>query len=210
MREIHTGKANFSFLLKNGISMPFLYALLIVPISIGSLSWVPQAFPKKFSESEVETLDIIEVTGESVKTTAREYSFPLPVVDAAFSEHPSHLLPLPEIQINHPHSRTSQVLIDQTGKTRGIVTPVKPLKTEHPPYPRRARESGWEGRVVVQLDITPQGNVLTATIHESSGYSGLDNSAIQAAKNWTFKPAKNGGFPIASTVNIPVQFDLVQ
>ena len=190
--------------------MPFIYALFSVPIYIGSLCWVPQVFPGKFSDSEIETLDVIEVTGESVKTTAREYSFPLPGFHAAFSERPSYVLPLPEIQANHPHSRTSQVLIDQTGKTRGIVTPVKPLKTERPPYSRKARESGWQGRVVLQLNITPHGRVMTAAIHESSGYSMLDNSAIQAAKNWTFVPAKNGGFPVASTVNIPIQFDLVQ
>ena len=210
MREIHTGKATFSLLSKNWISMPFIYALLSIPIYIGSLCWAPQVFPEEFSDSEIETLDVIEVTGESVKTTAREYSFPLPVFPAAFSERPSLVLPLPEIQVNHPHSRTSQVLIDQTGKSHGIVTPVKPLKTERPPYPRKARESGWQGRVVLQLNITPHGRVMTAAIHESSGYSMLDNSAIQAAKNWTFVPAKNGGFPVASTVNIPIQFDLVQ
>jgi TonB family protein len=172
--------------------MPFIYALLSIPIYIGSLCWAPQVFPEEFSDSEIETLDVIEVTGESVKTTAREYSFPLPVFPAAFSERPNHVLPLPEIQVNHPHPRTSQVLIDQTGKTRGIVTPVKPLKTERPPYPRKARESGWQGRVVLQLNITSHGRVMTAAIHESSGYSMLDNSAIQAAKNWTFVPAKNG------------------
>jgi hypothetical protein len=110
----------------------------------GSICLVSQVFSEEFSDSEVETLDIIEVTGETVKAIAREYSFPLPTFKATFSERPYHLLSLPEIQINYPRARTSQVLIDQTGKTRGIVTPVKPLKTEHPPYPRRAREKdGW-------------------------------------------------------------------
>lgn len=190
--------------------MPFIYALFSVPIYIGSLCWVPQVFPGNFSDSEIETLDVIEVTGQTLKSTTQAFSFPLPIFRPELHKNLSRALPLPEIHINRIHPHTSRVLIDQTGKIRGIVTPVKPLKTERPPYPRRARESGWQGRVILQLSITPHGRVMTAAIHESSGYTLLDNSAIQAAKNWTFEPAKNGGFPVPSTVNIPIQFDLVQ
>jgi TonB family protein len=210
MREIHPEKATFSLLSKDRISLLLFYALLIAPIYIGSLCWIPQAFPEEISESEIETLDVIEVTGQTLKSTTQAFSFPLPIFPPELHKNLSGALPLPEIHIHRIHPHTSQVLIDQTGKIRGIVTPVKPLKTERPPYPRRARESGWQGRVILQLSITPHGRVMTADIHESSGYSLLDNSAIQAAKNWTFEPAKNGGFPVASTVNIPIQFDLVQ
>lgn len=210
MREIHPDKATFSLLAKDWISLPLFYALLIVPIYIGSLCWIPQAFPEEFSESGIETLDVIEVTGQTLKSTTQAFSFPLPIFRPEPHKNLSKALPLPEIHINRIHPHTSRVLKDQTGKIRGIVTPVKPLKTERPPYPRRARESGWQGRVILQLSITPHGKVMTAAIHESSGYSLLDNSAVEAAKNWTFEPAKNGGFPVASTVNIPIQFDLVQ
>jgi TonB family protein len=196
MQEIPSNKAVFPYPSKDWISLSLFYALLIAPIYIGSLCCVPQVFSEEFSESEIETLDVIEVTGQTLKSTTQVFSFPLPI--------------FPAKHINRIHSHTSQVLIDQTGKIRGIVTPVKPLNTERPPYPRRARESGWQGRVILQLSISPHGRVMTAAIHESSGYSLLDNSAIQAAKNWTFEPAKNGGFPVASTVNIPIQFDLVQ
>jgi TonB family protein len=210
MQEIPSNKAVFPYPSKDWISLSLFYALLIVPIYIGSLCCVPQVFSEEFSESEIETLDVIEVTGQTLKSTTQVFSFPLPIFPAKLHKNLSRGLPLPEFHINRIHSHTSQVLIDQTGKIRGIVTPVKPLNTERPPYPRRARESGWQGRVILQLSISPHGRVMTAAIHESSGYSLLDNSAIQAAKNWTFEPAKNGGFPVASTVNIPIQFDLVQ
>jgi TonB family protein len=210
MQEILHDKAVFPCHSKDWISLPLFYALLIVPICIGSLCWVPQVFSEEFSESEIETLDVIEVTGQTLKSTTQAFSFPLPIFRSELHKNFSRALPLPEFHIHRIQPHTSPVLIDQTGKIRGIVSPVKPLKTERPPYPRRARESGWQGRVILQLSITPHGRVLTADIHESSGYSLLDDSAIQAAKNWTFEPAKNGGFPVASTVNIPIQFDLVQ
>jgi TonB family protein len=210
MQEIHTGKATFSLLSEDWIPLPIFYALLIVPIFVGSLCWAPQVFPEEFSESEIETLEVIEVTGQNLTSTTQAFSFPLPIFRPELHKNFSRALPLPEFHIHRIHPHTSQVLIDQTGAIRGIVTPVTPLNIQHPPYPRRARESGWQGRVILQLSITPHGKVMTADIHESSGYSLLDDSAIQAAKNWTFEPAKNGGFPMASTVNIPIQFDLVQ
>ena len=210
MQEIHPNKIVFARHSKYLISLPLFYTLLIGPISIGSLCCVHKVFPEEFSESEIETLEVIEVTGQTLKATTQAFSFPQPIFRPELHKNLSRGLPLPEFHINRIHPHTSQILIDQTGKIRGIVTPAKPLKTERPPYPRRARESGWQGRVILQLSISPHGRVMTAAIHESSGYSLLDNSAIQAAKNWTFEPAKNGGFPVPSTVNIPIQFDLVQ
>ena len=136
MREIHPDKATFFLLSKDWISLPLFYALLSVPISIGFLCWIPQAFPEEFSESEIETLDVIEVTGQTLKSTTQAFSFPLPIFRPELHKNLSRALPLPEIHINRSHPHTSQVLIDQTGKIRGIVPPVKPLKTERPPVPR--------------------------------------------------------------------------
>ena len=116
----------------------------------------------------------------------------------------------PELKLIKQIPTHSHIILDQTAKTRTLHTPVQPLKTERPPYPRRAREQGWHGRVILRLHISDHGLVESATIHKSSGYQLLDDNAIKAATQWTFQPAKNGGFPVASTVNIPIQFDLRQ
>ncbi len=159
---------------------------------------------------EIETLDVIEITGAKVEQTPRNMNF----------SHPSFPPPIP-LQLTH--FKVGQVLnlvkampfqartlVDQTAKTTHLHSPVRPLKTDRPLYPRRAREQGWHGRTSVQLKVLPTGTVASATILESSGYQLLDDNAIKAAKQWTFRPAKNGGFPVSSTVNIPIQFDLVQ
>ena len=54
----------------------------------------------------------------------------------------------------------------------------------------------------------PDGTVESSAIHKSSGYEILDDGAVKAATQWTFEPAKNGAFPVPTTVNIPIQFDL--
>ncbi len=159
---------------------------------------------------EIETLDVIEVTGAAVEHAPREFSFPLPEFLPLLQPTATPLLAFPDIRVNTPREQNTQTLLDPTAKTHGIYTPVAPLKTDHPPYPRRARNQGWEGKVILQLHIDPQGRVESANVQQSSGYTLLDASALQTVQEWAFAPAKNGEFPIASTVNIPIKFDLTQ
>ena len=159
-------------------------------------------------EEEIETLDVIEITGTAVEQEPRDLNFSLPEIQATSYGHSSEYLALPQQELVKLLPKPSIVLLDQTAKTRKILTPVKPLKTERPPYPRRAREQGWHGRVILRLEISPDGRVESSEIHKSSGYEILDDGAIKAATQWTFEPAKNGAFPVATTVNIPIQFDL--
>ena len=116
----------------------------------------------------------------------------------------------PEWTLSKPILRPSRILLDHTAKNRNLHTPVRPLKTARPAYPRRAREQGWHGRVIVRLTISANGAVKSGTIHQSSEHTLLDDQALNAATQWTFEPAKNGAFPVAATVDIPIQFDLVR
>ena len=160
-------------------------------------------------EEDIETLDVIEITGSVVEQTPRELNFPSPEIIRHHLDV-SKYLSRPELKLVKRIPNPSRILLDQTAKTRNLHTPVKPVKTQRPPYPRRAREQGWHGRVILRLKILADGTVESSTIHQSSGYQLLDDNAMKAATEWTFQPAKNGGFPVAATVNIPIQFDLVQ
>jgi protein TonB len=177
--------------------------ILLAPLSIAySL--------ERSGEEEIETLDLIEITGSIVEKTPRDLSFPIP--ETPTYPHWSYVghLSDPEWRFVKPIPTHSGILLDQTAKTINLHTPVKPLKTERPVYPRLAREQGWHGRAIVRLNITAKGTVESGTIHQSTGHQLLDDHAVNAATQWTFEPAKNGGFPVATTVNIPIQFDLVQ
>ena len=106
------------------------------------------------------------------------------------------------------HSQARPVALDQTAKTKGIRSSVKPVRVERPPYPRFAREQGWEGTVILRLVIDQHGNVSAAKTQKSSGYPLLDESAAQAVQQWAFQPARNGEFPVTSKVDLPIRFDL--
>jgi len=73
-----------------------------------------------------------------------------------------------------------------------------------PSYPRAARERGWEGEVLLDLEIDRGGRVLAARVARSSGHAVLDAAALEVAPGWVFEPDPAG----AVTLRVPVLFRL--
>ncbi|MEB3223530.1 MAG: TonB family protein [Candidatus Sericytochromatia bacterium] len=55
-----------------------------------------------------------------------------------------------------------------------------------PTYPAAAQEQALEGRVSVQVFVSPEGRVLEARVSESSGYPAIDRAALTAAGRYRF------------------------
>ncbi len=77
-----------------------------------------------------------------------------------------------------------------------------------PPYPRIARRRGYEGVVVLKVEILSNGRVGEVRVKRSSGHHILDRSALKTVKKWKFIPAKRGEDPIRIWAEIPIKFDL--
>lgn len=77
-----------------------------------------------------------------------------------------------------------------------------------PAYPEVARLRGYEGIVLIAAEILPNGRVGEAKIKKSSGYTILDQSALDAVKPWRFEPAKKAGQPFTMWVEVPIKFVL--
>ncbi|NJN89813.1 MAG: energy transducer TonB [Leptolyngbyaceae cyanobacterium SL_5_14] len=56
------------------------------------------------------------------------------------------------------------------------------------PYPEEARLSRLNGRVELLIDIDADGQVTNVRLTRSSGYSVLDESAVETAATWQFQP----------------------
>lgn len=94
-----------------------------------------------------------------------------------------------------------------TGPLRDYNPPVL-IKSVTPVYPEEARRQGWEGRVVLEILIDERGRVKAVQVIESSGYSLLDQAAVNAARRLRYKPAYRAGKPIASRRRHPFRFQL--
>jgi len=77
-----------------------------------------------------------------------------------------------------------------------------------PVYPQEAKEKGYEGEVVLRVEVLINGRVGQIEIKKSSSYELLDRAALTAVKQWRFIPAKKGDVAIPLWVNIPVKFQL--
>ncbi len=77
-----------------------------------------------------------------------------------------------------------------------------------PNYPRAARKRGYEGEVKLKVFVLENGKVGEVVVVRPSGHEILDQSALEAVKNWTFIPGKENGKEISSWVTVPITFQL--
>lgn len=79
-----------------------------------------------------------------------------------------------------------------------------------PEYPAAAARSGVEGTVRVRVEVGADGKPTDVSIAQSSRSRDLDRAALAAVRQWTFQPAMRDGQPVASAVEVPVEFSLGQ
>jgi protein TonB len=78
-----------------------------------------------------------------------------------------------------------------------------------PPYPLEARTAEHQGTVLLQLTVSPQGDVVAATVVTSSGYPELDQTAVSwVIAHWKYRPAIQNGVAVTSQTQAAVKFDL--
>jgi protein TonB len=76
-------------------------------------------------------------------------------------------------------------------------------------YPKLAQMRGWQGIVIVELEMSPSGAVLSMTIKKSSGYEILDAEAMQMIQRAIPLPAPPESLKSKNfTVLVPVSFQL--
>ncbi|MGZ8226652.1 MAG: energy transducer TonB [Methylococcaceae bacterium] len=82
------------------------------------------------------------------------------------------------------------------------------LDNPAPNYPSISRELGEQGRVLVRAMVTTDGHVGQVTLRKSSGFSRLDQAALESVKQWRFVPARRDGQLVQAWVVVPVTFSI--
>ena len=89
----------------------------------------------------------------------------------------------------------------------GGVSAPRPLYDPEPEYSEEARKARYQGTVVLEAIVRRDGTVDIQRIVRSLGF-GLDENAIQALKQWRFRPGMRNGVPVDVSLNIEVNFNL--
>lgn len=145
------------------------------------------------------------------------------ITDVMIDETPVEAEPVPDVEMTSiPTLTVPRINIAPAGLTAistdfvetrvtGTVTPPEEWRISKPVYPAAARRAEQEGVVTLLLYIDEEGQVQSAKIEKSSGFTLLDEAAYkQALKGWRFKPAKKNGVPYAVWHSIPVEFVLIE
>jgi periplasmic protein TonB len=80
------------------------------------------------------------------------------------------------------------------------------LDNPQPEYPLVARHMGWQGRVMLDVEVKTDGLPGEIFVQQSSGRPILDEAAIRSVQGWHFVPASRGGFTVTQHVLVPIAF----
>jgi periplasmic protein TonB len=88
----------------------------------------------------------------------------------------------------------------------GVSAPVV-IRSVEPEFTQEAREANFQGNVSIQLIVDAQGNPQDIRLVHHLGM-GLEQRAIEAVRQYKFKPAMYQGHPVAVQIVIDVDFHL--
>jgi TonB family protein len=83
----------------------------------------------------------------------------------------------------------------------------KALYSPDPEYSEEARVARYSGVGVLGVVVGRDGNPKTVWVTKKLGL-GLYEKAIEAVRQWKFKPAMKNGQPVAAAINVEVSFSL--
>jgi periplasmic protein TonB len=89
----------------------------------------------------------------------------------------------------------------------GVSKPELIRKVE-PEYSEQARKAKFQGVVVLYIVVDQNGNAIQPRVVKSLGL-GLDEKALEAVKQWKFKPGYKDGKPVAVAATVEVNFRLL-
>lgn len=89
----------------------------------------------------------------------------------------------------------------------GVTAPIV-LSKKDPEYSEEARKAKYQGTVLLSIEVSPSGAASNIKVVRSLGL-GLDEKAIEAVKQWKFKPGYKDGKPVTVAATIEVNFRLL-
>jgi len=97
-------------------------------------------------------------------------------------------------------------------RTPGLEPPVViPSTRAHPDYPDIARKAKVTGSVLLLIIIDKDGRVGTIEVIQApDARFGFELAAIEAVKQWRYRPARLGGRPVAVQATVRIEFTLAR
>ncbi len=201
-------------------NMVSLLTILVVLIHVYALMWF-FAPEEKFTAAQALQMEVSMVTISAPKPQVAppkpveppKKQLPKPIVKKAppiVQKSPDFapVEPVSEPQPTPPAASAPAKSAPVTEQFTEAVFKADYLNNPKPEYPAIAKSRGWTGKVMLRVQITPEGTPSSVVVETTSGHEMLDETAIETVKKWKFIAAKRGDTPVASAVIVPVVFSL--
>jgi len=93
-------------------------------------------------------------------------------------------------------------------KVGGGVSQPQVLFAPDPTFTEEARQAKVAGKVVVYLQVNPEGRPMHVKVLKGLGM-GLDEKAVEAVRQYKFRPAMKDGHPVTVEMNVDVNFQIL-
>ena len=97
---------------------------------------------------------------------------------------------------------------DQAQEFYAFDEPPVLVKYVSPKYPDLARQAGIEGTVLLSVLVGEDGKVVSARVLQSDVTPAMEKNAMQAVRQFLFKPAKQRTVPVKATMMVPIRYKL--
>jgi TonB family protein len=108
---------------------------------------------------------------------------------------------------SNPEDATAPAMPRRVRVSQGVMQGLLVSKVQ-PEYPEDAKDQRIEGAVVLKVTVDKEGNV--ANVQLISGHPLLAPAAIEAVKQWKYKPFLLDGIPLAVETQVTVNFTLAE
>jgi len=134
---------------------------------------------------------------------------PLPIKEIIKPEPKAQTIEPKPISLPKPKNNTASSVINKT--IESYSTKLTKAIARQKKYPRIAQMRGWQGEIVLNLEIDGQGNLIKSTIKKKSGFKVLDTEGINMVKRASPfpKPPKGLESRIFNVI-VPISFKLQQ
>ncbi len=181
--------------------LPMTVSMISISDPKPSIAQPPPAQPPPMKKAEPKKLPVKPVP----KTAQPKAQEPLDIKPVEQAAEPSQSLQAPPSSPANSSSK-AETISEQPFTEANFKA--KYLNNPSPDYPSMAKDHGWQGRVRLRVQVSAEGLSLSVRVENSSGHEILDDAAIEAVKQWRFIPAKRGETIVASSVVVPITFNL--
>jgi len=110
--------------------------------------------------------------------------------------------------LNRPESAAGAVSRSPAATPLPYTTPPRLLFKKEAEYSEEARKAKYQGTVLLDVEVDVTGKAVDIRVVRSLGL-GLDEKAIEAVRQWRFKPAEKDGKPVSAQMELEVSFRLL-